>query len=57
MSDQDWLSDGRRRVKERLEDGDEEYREFLKLGHPYLYWSWEFTPEPPVEVARELGLD
>lgn len=53
----DWLADGRREIKERLEDGDEEYREFLKEEYPYVYWGWEFTPEPPEEVARELGLE
>lgn len=53
----DWLSDGRREIKERLEEGDEEYREHLKEEYPYVYWGWEFTPEPPEEVARELGLE
>jgi hypothetical protein len=56
IPDQNWLSDGRQRVKERLENGDEKYREYLKEEYPYVYWGWEFTPEPPEEVARELGL-
>ncbi len=53
----DWLADGRLEIKERLEDSDEEYREYLKEECPYVYWGWEFTPEPPEEVARALGLD
>jgi len=53
----DWLADGRREIKERLEEGDEEYEEHLKEERPYAYWNWEFTPEPPEQVARELKLD
>ena len=52
----DWLSDGRREVKERIQN-DEEYAEEFKEEHPYAYWNYEFTPDPPEEVARELGLD
>ncbi|CDK40114.1 hypothetical protein BN903_23 [Halorubrum sp. AJ67] len=44
-------------MKERVEGGDEEYREYLKEEYPYLYWSWEWTGDPPEEVTRELGLD
>lgn len=53
----DWLSDGRREVEKRLEDGDEEYREYLKEEYPYFYWKFEFTPDPPEEIAEELGLE
>lgn len=52
----DWLADGRLEIKERLENGDDEYREYLKEERPYVYWGWEFTPEPPEEVTRELEL-
>lgn len=53
----DWLADGRLEIKERLEGGDEEYEEYLKEERPYAYWNWEFTPDPPDDVAEELGLD
>lgn len=51
------MADGRREIKERLEEGDEEYEEYLKEEHPYAYWNWEFTPEPPEQVIQELELD
>lgn len=58
MSDyKDWLADGRLEIKERLDNGDEEYEEYLKEERPYAYWGWEFTPDPPDDVAEELGLD
>lgn len=52
-----WLSDGRKRLKERLESGDEEYEEFVKENYPYMYWQYDFTPDPPPEVVEELGLE
>lgn len=51
----DWLADGREECR-RLLKNEPEYHEVVREKSPYLYWGYEFTPEPPEEVAKELGL-
>lgn len=53
----DWLADGRREVRERIENGDKEYEEKIKAENPYFYWSRTWTPDPPDEIAEDLNVD
>lgn len=48
----DWMADGRREIKERLESGDEEYRGYLKEERPYAYWGGSSLPNHP-KKSRE----
>lgn len=53
----DWLADGRREVRERIENGDDEYEEKIKAENPYFYWSRNWTPDPPDEIVEDLRLN
>ena len=52
----DWLSDGREEYRRLLED-EPEYGPLVREQFPELYWRLDSTPEPPEEVAEELGLE
>lgn len=49
------FADGREEYR-RLLENEPEFHEVVREKLPYLYWGWEFTPEPPEEVKHELGL-
>lgn len=42
----------REEAKERVKN-DDEYREKIKNNLPWMYYGWEFTPDPPEEYSSE----